>query len=112
EQLCQTKIQNLHLASVCDHDVAGLDVAMDDAARVGRCQSVGNLNRNPQRALQLQWTSVDKLAYVSTFNVLHRDEVMTFCFVEIKDRADVRMIQRRSQARFALKPLQIRFFNS
>ena len=94
EQFRQAKIKHLHLATVCDHHVAGLDIAVDDAARVRRGQRVRHLNPNPQSAFQFQRPPVDQLAHIAAFDVLHRDEVQTFGFVEIKDRADVRMIER------------------
>ena len=37
--------------------------------------------------------SAHQLPYVAPFNVLHRDEVHTFYFVEIEDRADVRVVK-------------------
>src|SRR5207249_8489837 len=52
---------------------------------------------------QIQRPAVDQLAYVLALNVLHDDKVDATNFVEIEDRADVRMIERGGQASFALK---------
>ena len=44
-QLRQAEVENLDLVFRGDHDVLGLQVAVDDAAPVGPRQSVGDLNR-------------------------------------------------------------------
>src|SRR6266404_9337089 len=111
EQFSQTKVQNLCLACVGNHYVAGLDVAVNDAARVRRNERLSHLNRDPQSTLQFQWPPVHQLAHVPSFDVLHRDKVQAVGLVHIEDGADVRMIQRRSQPRFALKAFQIGFLN-
>ena len=49
----QAKVQNLRLARRRHHDVAGFDVAMDDAARMGRVQCIGDLNRYRESAAQI-----------------------------------------------------------
>jgi hypothetical protein len=50
-QLSQAEVQNLDLPHVCDHHVAGLDVAVNDAALVSRRERVGDLYGNQERAL-------------------------------------------------------------
>ena len=93
QQFRQTEIQNLHLPVVGYHHVARLNVAMNDAARVRRREGVGNLNPDPQSAVQLQRPAIAKLAYVFAFNVLHRDEVQALRLVHIEDRANVWVVQ-------------------
>ncbi len=94
EQFGQTKIQNLHLACIGNHDVAGLDVAMDDATRVRGRERVSHLNSDAQSALEFQWPAVNQLAHIAAFDVLHRDEVQAPGLVHVKDSADVGMIER------------------
>ncbi len=84
---------------------------MNDAARVRRCERVRHLNPDAQSALQFQRPAVDKLAHVLAFDILHRDEVQAFGFIHIKDGADVRMVQRRSQARLAFETFQVGFLD-
>src|SRR6266496_5809289 len=112
QQVCQTKIKNLHLARGSHHYVAGFDVAMNDATRVGHRKRVRNLNCDAQSTFQLQGTAIDELSHVSTFDVLHGDEVKTPGLLEIKDGADVRMIEGRSQPRFTLETFEVTFFDS
>ena len=84
---------------------------MNDAARVRRRERVRHLNPDAQSALQFQRPAVDKLPHVLAFDVLHRDEVQPSGFVHIKNGADVRMVQRRSQPCLALETFQIGFFD-
>ena len=48
-ELRQPEVEHLHAALVADHDVRGLDVAVDDADRMRRRQGVGDLHRDLQR---------------------------------------------------------------
>src|SRR6185295_10631072 len=109
QQLCQSEIQYLHLTGRRDHHVTRLDVSMNYVPGMRRCQRVGDLNGDQQRALQLQWMSVHQLPYVASFNILHRDEVVSFSLIEIEDGADVGMIEGRGQACFAFKAMKICF---
>ena len=93
KQLCQTKVENLYLARSRDHYVAGLDVAMDDSARVRRSQRVGHLDRDRQSAAQIEWPAADQLPHVFPFDKLHCNEVDSSDLVEIENGADVRMVQ-------------------
>src|SRR5437764_1091262 len=110
-ELRQTEIENLHLARRRDHHVAGFDVAMNDAAPVRCRQRVGYLNCDRERAAQIERTTVDQLAHILAFDELHGDEIHATDLVEIKNRADVRVIERRSESRFTLKAFQVGFFN-
>src|SRR5882724_2994107 len=84
---------------------------MNDAARVRRRQGVGNLNPDPQSALQLQRPSIAKLADVLAFNELHGDEVQALRLVQVEDGTDVRMVESGSEPRLALESFQVGFFD-
>ena len=94
EKFGQSKIQNLHLAMFRHHHVAGLYISMNDAARMRCGQRIRDLNCDPQCALQLERPTIDQLAHITTFDVLHGDIVHAISFIQIKNRADVGMIQR------------------
>ena len=53
-QFRQTEIENFHVAIRPQHDVLGLDIAMNDSRCMSGCQSVGNLNRDLQRLVEIQ----------------------------------------------------------
>ena len=62
---------------------------------MSRCrQRVGDLDSDQQSTLELERMAVHQLPHVATLDVLHRDEVVSFSLVEIKDGADVGMIER------------------
>ena len=48
----EAEVQNLDLALVGHHDVAGLEIAMDDAGAVGCRERIRDLNRVTQRVLE------------------------------------------------------------
>ena len=70
----------------------------------------------PDADKPLRWkedirASVDQFTDVLPVDKLHRDEVNALDLVQIENRADIRMIQRRRQSRFALEPLEVGFFD-
>src|SRR6185369_9693989 len=90
-----------------DHHVARLDIAMHDAAAVRGCERVSHLDRDRERAAQIEWFSVDDVAHVTSFDVLHRDELNVADFMKTEDRADVWVIERRRQLGFAFKTNEV-----
>ena len=82
---------------------------MNDAASMRGSERVGDLDADQQRAFQLERMAADKLSDVAAFDVLHGDEVVAFRFVEIEDGADVWMIERGGQPRFAFKAFEVCF---
>ena len=110
EQLRQSEIQHLGLATRGDHHVAGFDVAMNNSACMRCHERICDLNRDREGALKLQRPPAHQFTNVAALDVLHRDEVNAVDFVQIKNRADVRMVQCRSEAGFTFKPFKICFF--
>src|SRR6185369_3707032 len=82
---------------------------MNDAATVRRRECVGYLQADQQSSFQFEWTTRDELSHVLAFNELHGDEVNAVNFVEIEDRTDVWVVQRRSETRFAFETFEVRF---
>jgi hypothetical protein len=89
-EICPT-IQQLD-PLLCDQNVGGFQIAMDDAFAVGRVESIQNLPRVFQRFLHGQRTLKRR-----AFDELH-DQVVRPHIVQC---ADVRMIQLRHSAGFA-----------
>src|SRR5258708_30841301 len=110
-EFSQAKVQNLRLAGRCHDHVAGFDVAMNDAAPVRCVQSVGHLNGDGNGAAQIEGPSVNQLADVLAFDILHGDEVHAFDVVQIENGADIRVIKRGGQTRFTLEPFEVGFLD-
>ena len=75
-----------------DHDVVGLEIAMNDARRVSLGQSFGNVLQMAQKLGQTDSLSVNLSAERLTINELHRDEVHSGGFTNLVDMRDLRMI--------------------
>ena len=93
-QLREAEIQNLDGASVADHDVRWLDVAMQNPGGVRRRQRICNLHRVLQAVRNRQSVAGKQLGQRRARDVLHRDEVDTLVLPDVVDRDDVRMIER------------------
>src|SRR6185503_15890043 len=85
---------------------------MNDASLVRGGERVSNLQTDQQRGFEFERTAGDELAHVLAFNKLHRDEVNAVDFIEVVDRADVRMVQRRRELRFSFKSFEISLFGA
>src|SRR6185369_9509917 len=83
------------------------DIAMHDAATVRCCERVSHLDRDRERAPQIEWFTVDNLAHVSPFDELHRDKLNVADFMQTEDRADVWVIQRRRELGFAFETNEV-----
>src|SRR6185369_3741545 len=107
DQFRETEVEHLHRSGARDHHVARLDVAVHDAAIVRGCERVSYLNRDRERAAQIEWLTVDNLAHVSPFDELHCDELSVANFVQTEDRADVWMIERRRELGFTFETYEV-----
>src|SRR6266436_6802528 len=101
--LRQTEIENLRLTSIRDEDVRGLDVPMDDALRMCRVESVGNLDAQIEHRFDLQRLASDPVPECLAFQQLHGDEGSPIGLINLVDRADVRVVQRGSSLGFPLE---------
>ena len=93
--LRETEIENLH-AALGEQDVAGLQVAVDDAFLVRGVERVQDLLGQCER-LSERHRSVQRLA----FDVLH-DEVVG---ADVVKRTDMRMVHRRDGPSLTFKTL-------
>ncbi len=106
-KLREPEVENLHVAFGTDHDVLGLDVAMDDASFVCGSQRFGNLNGDVEHIAEFQGMALQALAQRYAFHVLHRDEWTTIVgLTNLMDHANVRMTQPRCSARFLCEATQ------
>src|SRR5689334_6131387 len=109
EQFRESEVEHFDLSARRDHYVTGFNVAMNDAAGMCSAERIRNLQRDRQSTFERQRTTIHELPHVLPFNVLHRDEVNAVDLVEVEDGADVWMIERGGETRFAFETLEIRF---
>src|SRR6516165_3115797 len=79
---------------------------MNDLASVRSRQPVGNLSRNIEDLLDLQWAAGDSVGERLAVEQRHDDERLVFVLADIVDGTDVRMIQRGRRPRFPLESFQ------
>ena len=94
------------MAALGDEDVRGLDVAVDDALRVGSIESVGYLDRERKQRVSFQRAAGDHVLQREAVEKLHGDEALAFVLADFVDGADVRMVQRGSGAGLAAKTFE------
>ena len=89
--LSQAEVHDLRLTFARDHDVAALDVPVDDALPVGFLQAGGNLGHNGRNVLGPQGPRSDLLLERLSLHIFHGDEGLAFGLTHLMDDADVRM---------------------
>ena len=104
-QLGESEVENLYLA-LCGEYVGGLDVAVDDALGVRGVERVGELNRHVEQRGKRHRTRGDFLVKALALEQFHRNECLALRSLDGVDRADIRMVQRRSRPRFQQKSIQ------
>ena len=101
--LGETKVEDLGLTARVDEDVGRLQIAMNDSFRVRRFECVGDLSGEIEQHIDVERARANLVGQRFAFEQLHHDEVLRLVLFDREDRADVRMIQCRRGARFALK---------
>src|SRR6185436_3667575 len=71
----QTEVKNLDLPFTVDHDIGGLQIAVNDTGGVRPAESVGDLHGDPQGFRHGQPVAGDHLVERASLDVLH-DQVV------------------------------------
>ena len=104
EMLGEAEVGHLDAAIPREHDVAGLDVAMDDAVVMGELERVTNLRQQREHHLLCHLFAADDVHQVGAIDQLHDDEeVVRPGLAEVDDADDVRVVQLRHRLRLALE---------
>ena len=106
EELRETEIENLDEAVLGKHHVLGFEIPVHDAGLVRLCETVGDLGGELQKLVERERTF--NVAQRGAIDVFHDEKVGLVLDADLVDRDDVRMIQRRGGARFALEALEVR----
>src|SRR6185295_17909399 len=75
DEFGQSEIEHLCVPVRRDHDVVGLEIAMNDSRAVSFCESFGDVLQRTQQFWKLFVFGVNLRAERRAFDVLHRDEV-------------------------------------
>src|SRR5262245_19543354 len=93
DQLRQTEVQQLGLASLGNENVGRLDIAMDDALGVSRVERIGYLPCQIQQRFDLHLLAQESVLESLSLQQFHGDEGLSIRFFNLMNRADVRMVQ-------------------
>ena len=100
-QLGQAEVEDLGLSIGRDHDVARLDVAVDDAVLVGLGQPPGDLGGDPDRFGRRQVPLGDPVLQAFARIAGHDDvKAAVLGLIDLVDGADVGVVEARRGARF------------
>ena len=99
----KAEVQHLSVTARGDKNICGLDVAMNDATRVGNIERIGDLDREFQQEIGLQRTAGDTVLERRTFEELHHYEGVLTLLRDLVNSPNVRMVQRGSCASFPPK---------
>ena len=101
--LCYAEIQDFGVAPAGDKNICRLDVAVDDALRVGSVQSISDLDGQIEHRLNFQGLAANSAPKRLALQQLHSKENSPLGLVDLVNGADVGMIQCRSSLGFTLK---------
>jgi hypothetical protein len=87
------------------HDVAGLQVAVDDAGLVRPCEGVGDLDADLEGLVERELPTNEARCECFPVHVLHDEKVRAVLLTDVVECADVRVGQRRDRTGFAFEPL-------
>jgi hypothetical protein len=99
-QLREAEVEDFDRSLVANDDVAGFEIAMDDAGSMRGCQRVRDLDGVLQRVSDPEPRASDDNSQGRTGHVFHRDEVRPAVLADVVDGDDVGMVQRGGGARF------------
>ena len=85
-------------------NILRLDVAMNDAFRMGCVQSIGYFNRQSEQSLDFDGLLANQMFQRHAVKEFHGDKRISVLLPNIVNRANARVIQCRCSLRFALKP--------
>ena len=101
-----SEIQNLQAAGSIDHQVGGLDVAMDELHLVGIPGARAELFHPSQLVRERDRVlAADEAGECFASDILHDDEWLRVVFAEVVDRNDIGMAERSGGARLARESL-------
>ena len=102
----QAEVEHLDAAVVRHHHVAGLQIAMRDLFLMRGRERIGERHRDLEEARHRHPARRHQVAQRASIDQLHRQEADAVRFLGRVDGDDVRMIERRDRARFAIEAFE------
>ena len=103
-RLRQSEVEQLR-ARLREHDVAGLQIPVDDARAVRLVERRRDLDRRLERLVDRERALRQPIRQRLAFEILHDEERGAVLLADVVQRADVRMIELRDRAGFAIEAL-------
>src|SRR3569832_2362984 len=101
-------IEHVDYAEVAEHHVRGLEIAVDDAARVRELDREADIGERAQQARPRRDRALHQLRQRDAGEPLHREErAASVVGAEVVDRRDRGMIEPRLDPRLAQEPLDL-----
>ncbi len=98
----QSEVGEIHVLVRVEQHVGGLDVPMDEAARVRRVQRVRDLAADGERARRVEHSlRVQQRPQVRSLDAAHREVETTVDVAGVVDRHHIRMFERHGELRLA-----------
>ncbi len=94
------------MSALGDKDVGGLDVAVDDALRMGGVEAVGDFDGEGEQSFVFERASGDEVLEGDAVEVLHGDEGLVAMPADFVDGADVGVIEGGGGAGLAAEALE------
>jgi hypothetical protein len=101
DELGQPEVEDLDVPVRADHDVRGLEIAVDHVRPVRGGQPIRHLGRDLERRAQRQRPARDPLLERLPFHQLHRDEDGSLVLPDLVHRGHARVDHGRPRARLA-----------
>ena len=94
DEFCQAEVDDLDLGVAGEHQVRGLDVAVDDSGAMGFGQSLCHLDGNVERVVDGKRSAPDVLLQRLALVERHDEiELPVVGLADVIDGADIRMVQ-------------------
>ena len=107
ERLGKAEVEDLHGAVAGNHDVLGLEVAVDEARGVGRGEPFRDLADQLERLPDREEAARGDLSERLAVDELHGEKRLAGGLPDLEDRDDVPVVQRRRRARLADEPAKV-----
>ena len=106
EVLGEAEVGDVGLSRGVDQDVGGLDVAMDDASRVGVVQGEGDLPGDLEGATGREALALGEVGEWEAVDEAHREVVDVAVLLGVVDLDDVGVLELRAGAGLPVEPLE------